>query len=81
MVRVVVATILLFIAGCASRLDAPYASSSEAEEELICETFKETGSRIKRKRICLTAAEWEARKAADRETVERAQRIGTIDPI
>lgn len=81
MYRVAIATLVLCLAGCVSRLDAPYASSSEAGEELICETFKETGSRIKRKRICLTADEWEARKAADRETVERAQRIGTIDPI
>lgn len=81
MLRIAAPLLFLLLSGCASKLDAPYASSSEAGEELICETFKETGSRIKRKRVCLTAAEWEARKAADRETVERAQRIGTIDPI
>jgi hypothetical protein len=42
--------------------------------ERICEDTIVTGSRLAKKRFCGTRAEWEARKKADREVVEDAQR-------
>jgi hypothetical protein len=40
----------------------------------VCEDVVVTGSRLAKKRFCGTRAEWEARKKADREVVEDAQR-------
>ena len=40
----------------------------------VCEDIVVTGSRLAKKRFCGTRAEWEARKKADREVVEDAQR-------
>ena len=42
--------------------------------ERICEDTILTGSRLAKKRFCGTRAEWEARKKADRDVVEDAQR-------
>ncbi len=42
--------------------------------ERICEDVIVTGSRLAKKRFCGTRAEWEARKKADRDVVEDAQR-------
>ena len=41
--------------------------------ERICETVKPIGSRLATKRICATRAEWAARKAEDKQALERAQ--------
>jgi predicted alpha/beta hydrolase family esterase len=42
--------------------------------ERVCEDVVVVGSRLAKKRFCGTRAEWEARKKADREVVEDAQR-------
>jgi hypothetical protein len=42
--------------------------------ERICEDVIQTGSRLAKKRFCGTRAEWEAKKKADRDVVEDAQR-------
>jgi hypothetical protein len=42
--------------------------------ERICEDTIVTGSRLAKKRFCGTRAEWEAKKKADRDVVEDAQR-------
>ena len=40
----------------------------------ICEEFKETGSRLAGRRVCMTAAEWAAQRQDNRNDVERAQK-------
>lgn len=47
----------------------------------VCEVQQQVGSRLGGKKICLTRAEWTARKAADRESVEMMQRIGNMPCI
>lgn len=42
--------------------------------ERVCEDVIQTGSRLGKKRFCGTRAEWEAKKKADRDVVEDAQR-------
>ena len=42
--------------------------------ERICEDTIVTGSRLAKKRFCGTRAEWEAKKKADRDVVDDAQR-------
>ena len=41
--------------------------------KLICETSIETGSRLARKRTCLTAAQWEEQRRQNRMDIERQQ--------
>jgi hypothetical protein len=47
----------------------------------VCESQVQVGSRLGGKKVCLTRAEWAARKAADRESVEMMQRIGNMPCI
>ncbi|MBX3485937.1 hypothetical protein [Phenylobacterium sp.] len=43
------------------------------KDGMVCVKEAVSGSKMK-SRICMTQAEWDARKAADREMVEQAQR-------
>jgi|AGTN01.1.fsa_nt_gi hypothetical protein len=45
----------------------------------ICQNTVDTGSRVSRRRICMTAAEWEQARRAARQDVERAQTSRTLD--
>jgi hypothetical protein len=49
------------------------APKSRDPNRMICETSLETGSRLAKKRVCLTAAEWQERRDQDRLLVDRAQ--------
>lgn len=67
---------------------APALAQSQAgNEELgdptrkICRVQNETGSRLKRTKLCLTAAEWSAAKFASRGAVERAQQSKPTQPM
>lgn len=46
---------------------------SKAAERVICRSVEEIGSRLAKKRICLTAQQWEEQKRSDRDTVEQMQ--------
>jgi len=41
--------------------------------QVICETEESTGSRIAAKRVCATRGEFEQRRLADRQAIEKAQ--------
>lgn len=43
------------------------------QSRIICRKIQETGSRLRAKRICATAAEWAAQKQQNRESTERTQ--------
>ncbi len=40
----------------------------------ICEEFKDTGSRLGGRRVCMTAADWAAQRRDNRDDVEKAQK-------
>lgn len=42
--------------------------------EKICETVTQIGSRLSRKRICATRAEWAQRRLQDRQDAEQIQK-------
>lgn len=42
-------------------------------EKVICRRDKEIGSRVKAKRICMTAQQWAAKTAEERQFVEQRQ--------
>ena len=44
----------------------------------VCETVSQVGSRLSKKKICATRAEWAEIKRADREIVDQAQRAAAI---
>ena len=43
--------------------------------EKICESIPEIGSRLSKKRVCATRAEWDEKRRLDREAVEQAQKL------
>ena len=53
---------------------APNYSSGDRDEK-ICESIAAVGSRLAKKRVCATRAEWEEKKRLDREAVDQAQRL------
>lgn len=58
----------------------PQTAQSE-KPKLICETQNETGSRVDRKRVCHTAAEWQQIKAESRDAIEKYQQQATGTPV
>lgn len=46
----------------------------------ICEKVERIGSRLSVIRVCMTAREWEEQKRAQREDVERVQRVVNQSP-
>lgn len=55
-------------------VSAPAAATSLDPNEKICENVAQIGSRLSKKRICATRAEWEERNRLDREAVAQAQK-------
>ena len=52
--------------------------TKNADERVICQKEEAIGSRLAAKRICLTAREWKAREAENREQTERAQQSAGV---
>ena len=46
--------------------------------EKVCETVSQVGSRLSRKKMCATRAEWAAMRKDQKETTELMQRQGTM---
>ena len=51
---------------------APQAAGEDPNQK-ICENITAIGSRLSKKRVCATRAEWAERKLQDRQAVEKAQ--------
>jgi len=41
--------------------------------QIVCRSWRETGSRLRTQRACATRAEWAEHKRQDRQNVERVQ--------
>lgn len=59
----------------ASPAQAPPPSPAADPNEKVCENLTAIGSRLAKKRVCATRAEWEERRRLDREAVESAQKM------
>lgn len=46
---------------------------TKADDDVICRTEAEIGSRLNRKRICRTRAQWEEQRREDRRSLEKVQ--------
>ncbi len=42
---------------------------------VVCEKQEVLGSRLQSKRVCKTAAEWEAQRLIDRQQIDRSQNL------
>lgn len=68
----------------ASALSAPlYAQAAASTQvrdpnEKVCETLSQAGSRLSKKKVCATRAEWADMRKDQKDTVEMMQRQGTI---
>ena len=51
---------------------APRVAGDDPNEK-VCENITAIGSRLSKKRVCATRAEWADRKLQDRQAVEKAQ--------
>ena len=53
---------------------SPAASATNSDEK-ICESIVPLGSRLAKKRVCATRAEWDERRRLDREAIDQAQKL------
>lgn len=59
----------------AAPAESPAQPTTTADpNEKICENIGAIGSRLAKKRVCATRAEWEERKRIDRQAIEQVQR-------
>ena len=48
--------------------------AGEDPNEKVCENITAIGSRLSKKRVCATRAEWAEKRKLDREAIDQAQR-------
>lgn len=54
-------------------------SATAERNEVVCKTLAaNTGTRLGARKICMTRAEWDARRRADQENVQRVQSTGLM---
>lgn len=72
----------LFVAGATLGVPASLKAAAGAEardpNEKVCETVSQVGSRLSKKKMCATRAEWAIIRKDEKETVEQMQRQGTM---
>lgn len=73
MLRLLVIAAVLAIPA-ASRVSAQVPTQSLDPNEKVCEIIPVIGSRLAKKRVCATRAEWEDRKRQDRQAVDQMQK-------
>jgi hypothetical protein len=64
---------LVMLAMAQARAEEPRATSASDEARTVCFVQPTTGSHIK-KRVCMTAKEYEARRKADQEAMTKLSR-------
>jgi len=65
-----------FLLSGATPQTAPPAAPDAAGDKRICREFAQTGSRLARKRVCMTAAEWTEHERITQDVLDRDARGG-----
>jgi hypothetical protein len=65
----------LIATSATSATGAPRKREQADGDKLVCQIVDETGSRLKAKRICLTADQWRQSRQETKQGLEAAQRI------
>ena len=77
--RAFAAAPLLFFASLVPSAGVAQTSTAPVDPNAkVCETVSQVGSRLSKKKICATRAEWAEMKRQDREVVDHAQRAAQI---
>lgn len=61
------------IAPAAAAQDQPSRRDAGDPNRMVCENIGETGSRLTRRRVCMTAQEWVEQRRLTRQGIERLQ--------
>ena len=61
------------VAATAQPAAAPAAVEEDGQQKVVCRTITEIGSRLNRRRVCRTKAEWDELEVQTRQVVERVQ--------
>jgi len=67
----IVTAIALIPAAAATATDR--AADKKDPNRVICEKQPVVGSRLATKKVCMTAAEWQAKRLEDRQAIEKGQ--------
>ena len=66
--------LLGYVAAVPAAAEPPSSGKNRVDpNEVVCETQREIGSRLAKKRICMTRAQWAERRQLDRDVVHRSQ--------
>ena len=72
--KTLIALSALVLAGTTAPAMAAGEENTETKKaKQICKTYKETGSRLGGKRICMTEAQWEEHRQRTKADIDRAQ--------
>lgn len=79
MIRIFAVSAILLAGAVPAAAQAPEAAKEPTAKvkdpnRKICEEFKETGSRLAGRRVCMSAVDWAAQRQDNRNDVERAQK-------
>lgn len=69
---VIGALVACVLAAPAVQAEPPTKSKGDPDE-MICERQKVLGSRLAKRKVCMTRAQWEERRRDDRDLVHRSQ--------
>jgi hypothetical protein len=53
-------------------------NADSGEDRMICKRIGETGSRLRSSRVCMTKAQWDEKRRADRQEIEKGQMQGCM---
>ena len=83
-VRLTVLAFAVMIPAASHAAQAPQTLTAPDPNEKICENLSQIGSRLSKKRICATRAEWADRRMRDRKDAEAIQQKlngSTCNPV
>lgn len=69
---------LVSFAGIGSSTAVAQQAQSADPNAKVCETVSQVGSRLSKKKVCATRAEWAEMKRQDRDAVDQAQRSARV---
>ena len=84
MKKLVLACAALACTAALAQSPATQTREGEADQnQIVCRSETDIGSRVSRRRVCRTKAEWKELKAASRDTVDRVQLYKPVvcDPV
>jgi hypothetical protein len=73
MKKLILIAALLAPTGAALADSASASASAKRNTQMVCRPIKETGSRLSKKRICMTREEWAEQKRIMRADLDRSQ--------